>query len=102
MSGSHDWAGADEILTEARRIVSTDRNVLNGNPEDNFHYIALGWSASLQARGLLTKEQFLTEGDVARLMVVFKMMRDSNASHRDNRTDAVGYTCCLERVDPTE
>ena len=82
-------------------FITTDRNEKNGNPEDNFDFIAMGWTASLQARGLLDRDQHLIAPDVARLMVIFKMMRDSNSPQRDNRVDSVGYSGCLERVQPT-
>jgi hypothetical protein len=34
-------------------------------------------------------------------MVALKLCRDANAPNRDNRVDAIGYTLCLERVEPT-
>lgn len=97
-----NWDGAKEILEDAAHIVQHDRNLKNGNPEDNFAHIALGWTGVLRAKGLLDDDQSLTDADVARMMVVFKMMRDGNSAQRDNRTDAVGYTLCLERVEPTD
>lgn len=97
----HDWSGAAEVFEEAARIIRTDRNKQNGDPEDNFADIALAWTGSLRARGLLEVNQWLTAADVARLMCLLKMIRDSNAPNRDNRVDNCGYTGCLERVEPT-
>lgn len=95
------WESAKSVNAEAMRIVQTDRNKRCGDPADNFAYIALCWTALLRARGLLTSEQRINEADVARMMVTMKMCRDSNAPHRDNRVDAIGYTLCLERVEQT-
>lgn len=96
-----DWATAHEAVNEALSITQTDRNKKCGDPEDNFAYIALMWTALLRARGLLTAEQSVTEADVARMMAAMKLARDANAPHRDNRVDLFGYGLCLERVQPT-
>jgi hypothetical protein len=99
----HDpWKTAHESVDEALQITQTDRNKQNGDPEDNFAYIALTWTALLRARGLLAADQEITAPDVARMMAGLKLCRDSNAPHRDNRVDLHGYGLCLERVEPAE
>ena len=101
MPDASPWDGAKAVNAEAMRIVQTDRNQKCGDPEDNFAYIALTWTALLRARGLLAADASLVDADVARMMVTMKMCRDANAPHADNRVDAMGYTLCLERVEPT-
>jgi hypothetical protein len=96
-----DWTTAEAMVAEALRITHEDRNAANGEPEDNFAYIALMWTALLRARGVLATPDEITAADVARMMTAMKMARDAHSPHRDNRTDAVGYTICLERVEPT-
>lgn len=96
---THDWSTAEDMVADALRITHEDRNAANGQPEDNFAHIAAIWTALLTARGILTAP--LTGADVARMMVGMKLARDAHAPHRDNRTDAVGYAICLERVEPT-
>ena len=97
-----DWTSAHAIADEALRITQSDRNTQNGDPEDNFTFIALTWTALLRARGLLDETQALNAADVARMMIGMKLCRDANAPHRDNRVDTLGYALCLERVESTE
>lgn len=94
-----DWTTAHAACDEALRITQADRNVANGDPEDNFAHIALAWTALLNARGILTGP--ISAADVARMMAALKLCRDSHAPHRDNRVDTIGYALCLERVEPT-
>lgn len=96
------WRSADEMIGEAVRITSQDRNDDYGDPEDDFADIALAWTASLRARGLLSRDKALTAADVPRMMAIMKAIRDSNRPKRDNRVDSVGYMRTLERVEPTE
>jgi hypothetical protein len=91
--GQMDWSGADFILDESKQITRKDRNAEYGMPEDNFSDIALMWSVILDTQ--------VSQAEVARMMIALKLCRDQNASNLDNRTDIVGYTLCLERVDPT-
>ena len=44
----------------------------------------------------------ITAGDVARAMVMLKVVRGAHAPKRDNRVDAVGYVLCLERAEPSD
>lgn len=92
-----DWTTADEMISEAVRVTSTDRHDCYAPPEDNFARIALVWSGLLD--GKLTAP--ITGADVARMMAGMKLVRDSHKPQRDNRTDTVGYIRCLERMDPT-
>lgn len=92
------WGNANEVIEEAVRITSTDRQDQYAPPEDNFARIALVFSGILGAK----LNENLTAADVARCMVGMKMVRDAHKPKRDNRDDGVGYILCLERAEPTE
>lgn len=93
---SIDWTNADEVIAEAVRVTSSERGIDYDTPEDNFARIATVWNV------LLDETDHITEGDVARCMIAVKLVRDAHTPKRDNRVDLVGYTRCLERVEPTE
>jgi len=94
------WQGPQEVIDEASRIIKKDRNSAYDNPEDNFARIAKCWTAILDEKLACGCE--ITAGDVARAMVMLKVVRDAHAPKRDNRVDAVGYVLCLERAEPSE
>lgn len=78
------------ILEEAARIVTQDRNVTHGEPEETFALIAAHWTWWLQ--GKLTPGAVVTDYDVAQMMVGFKQARaKANPQHPDNHIDEVGY-----------
>lgn len=75
------------ILEEAARIVTQDRNVTHGEPEETFGLIAAYWSAHL---GIA-----VSETDVAALMTLFKLARlKANPSNPENWVDGCGYLAC--------
>lgn len=75
------------ILAEAARIVTQDRNVMHGEPEQTFALIAAYWSAHLGIP--------VTETDVAALMTLFKLARlKANPSNPENWVDGCGYLAC--------
>lgn len=82
-----------EILTEALRITSTDRQATHGKPERNFETIAEFWSTYLSARlGVSVK---LESYDVATLNILQKVSRIvSSPAHTDSWTDCAGYAGC--------
>lgn len=78
-----------EILAEASRIITQDRNSTYGEPEDLFEAICAAWDALDKARG----ERPRTPSDVALYMAAFKLVRASaNPRHLDSVTDAAGYS----------
>ena len=78
-----------EILDEAKRIVTTDRNKESGEPEDNFGLIASLWNLYLGDDG------FLSGSDVAALMILLKLSRIfKTASKVDSWIDIAGYAAC--------
>lgn len=75
------------ILEEAARIITQDRNVTHGEPEETFGLIAAYWSAHLGIS--------VTETDVAALMTLFKLARlKANPSNPENWVDGCGYLAC--------
>lgn len=92
-----------EALREAARIISGDRDVQYGGPEENFDRIAKIWSVILKSN--ITKE------DVAMLMVGLKIARYANKSgfQPDTWVDIAGYAGCgyevgkiqAEKTEPT-
>lgn len=75
------------ILEEAARIVTQDRNVTHGEPEETFALVAAYWSAHL---GIA-----VSETDVAALMTLFKLARlKANPSNPENWVDGCGYLAC--------
>lgn len=75
------------ILEEAARIVTQDRNVTHGEPEETFALIATYWSSHLGIP--------VTETDVAVLMTLFKLARlKANPTNPENWVDGCGYLAC--------
>lgn len=77
-----------EILTDAAVCVCTDRNLMYGEPEDNFGMISRFWSAYLGIP--------VTELDVINMMILFKTARLATAEEpsRDSYVDIAGYAAC--------
>lgn len=76
-----------DFLDEVKSIVTKDRNLTYGEPEDNFKLIATLWSNYLNTP--------LTANDVGVLMALFKIARmKGDKTHTDNYIDAVGYLTC--------
>lgn len=77
-----------QMLDEASRIISGDRDAQYGGPEDNFERIAKIWS-------VLFKREFTSE-DVAMAMIGVKMARfvSDFGFQPDTWTDIAGYAAC--------
>lgn len=89
----------DEILKTAEEIVTKDRNVQYGEPENNFSVIAEYWSTYLsQHNG--GRAVLLTPMDVALMMVLFKLGRltTARAVTLDSFVDAAGYVACAGEI----
>lgn len=77
------------VLSEAERVICSDRQDQYGNAEDSFDIIASYWNVYLEKR-LNVK---ITAYDVARMMTLLKIARSmSNPNHLDNDIDICGYT----------
>lgn len=80
-------AARERILAEAWQVVTQDRNLQYGPPEDSFTTIANLWSAYL--------ELDLIAQDVAAMMVLMKVARVRSAPfHTDSWVDIAGYAAC--------
>lgn len=76
-----------EILEDAAEVVY-DRPDTHGKPEDSFRKIAGMWNAYLGF-----PDDLLTGEDVANLMILLKVARNSEGHyHEDNYTDIAGYS----------
>lgn len=78
-----------DILTEANAAVN-DRHTAYDVPERNFGRIAQVWSVILG--------KIITAEDVALCMIGLKLCRELYSHKRDNLTDIIGYTVCLEEL----
>ena len=73
-----------QVLRDAERTITKDRQDQYGSAEDCFGMIAGMWSAYLG--------QPVTGFDVAQLMTLLKVARSkANPGHQDNQVDACGY-----------
>lgn len=76
-----------EILYQAEKTVTADRQATHGRPEDSFAMIAGFWSVYLGVT--------VTSADVAILMALLKIARlHANPAHVDNWLDLAGYAAC--------
>lgn len=77
-----------EILGKAAHIVTRDRNVAYGPPENTFQRIADLWTAYLGAYEFLPT-------DVAAMLALLKIARlAGNPVHEDSWVDLAGYAAC--------
>lgn len=84
-----------EVLQAAQKIVCTDREQQYGSPEDNFYAIAQYWNIYT---GL-----YLTPLDVANMMILLKLARESSGRHKDdNYIDIAGYASCAAELTRNE
>lgn len=77
-----------DILHEANRIITQDREHTHGQPQDSFRKIAALWSSYLDYE--------LVSCDVAAMMILLKLVRfQNNSEHIDNPIDIAGYAAIL-------
>lgn len=81
----------EDVLDEAYRITSGDRNVQYGDPNIDFKRTAGMWSAYL---GVEVKPH-----DIAWMMCMLKASRNRHQAKRDNYVDAAGYIRCGARCE---
>lgn len=89
-----------EILEEAAKIVTTDREEQYGSPENNFEVIAALWDEYLLARRYFKGFRFkITAHDVAIMMCLLKIARIATGQPKaDNYIDLAGYTACAGEI----
>lgn len=85
-----------EALREAARIISGERDVQYGGPEENFERIAKIWGVILNTK--------ITREDVAMMMVGLKVARYASKSgfQPDTWIDVAGYAGCGYEVGQLE
>lgn len=89
---------AAEILDAVKAILQARENNYD-NPRDNFEAIGQSFTPVLRnAHKDLPKGFEFTALDVARFMVILKMVRDANKIGLDNWDDTIGYGVCGRRI----
>jgi Domain of unknown function (DUF6378) len=85
------------ILDSAKAIVTADRNVDYGTPEQNFQTIAELWTCYLQYKYIFDAHE------VAVMMMLLKISRLQTSPHKeDHWIDIAGYAACGGEVRPTK
>lgn len=87
---------SENILEEANRITSEDRERDYGHPLDNFTQTAELWNQIFKDK-LAPGHRFVAE-DFALAMICCKLSRHTNKPVRDNLTDIAGYARTIEKV----
>lgn len=77
----------EDVLEEALRITSGDRQASYGPPDQDFQRTAAMWSA---LKGVPFGAQ-----EVAMFMIALKLSRHTHQRKRDNAVDIAGYARCL-------
>lgn len=81
----------DNILKEADAITSGSRQESYGKPEKCFQKIAELWNSYLGTKNI-------TAHNVAMMMILLKVARESMNPKRDNLVDIAGYARCIEMM----
>ena len=81
----------EDILHEALRLTSEDRQNQYGPPDQDFARTAGMWSALF---GHKMTEPFEPR-DIAMAMICLKLSRETHQRKRDNAVDGAGYFRCL-------
>ena len=81
------------VLLEAHSLVTGPRSKAYGTPQDNFSR----WRNLAQASGRPGLADISAE-DIAVLMILGKIARDTNVPKNDNIVDVAGYAHCWEQV----
>lgn len=87
----------EDVLSEAARLITGDRNQTYGSPTQNFQDTAAIWSIIL--RNKLRDGVRIEPGEVASMMVGLKLARQPAQPKRDNWVDIAGYAGCGYEAD---
>lgn len=93
---------SEDILIQAAKTITGERNEHYGEPEENFALIAKLWEPYLQRR-VQNKEGIapyieITSHDVAMMMCLLKVARTSAGKQQDNYIDLCGYAAIAGRL----
>jgi len=88
----------EEILAEASRIISKDRNLSHGDAFNNHAEIAEFWNIFLDKK--LQAMASITADDVALMMVLMKISRHNQGKkvNIDNFVDMAGYAAIAGEI----
>ena len=91
----------EEILAEASRIISRDRNLSHGDAFENHAEIAEFWNIFLDKK--LQPMASITAEDVALMMVLLKISRNTQGkkNNMDNFIDMCGYAAIAGEINDT-
>lgn len=92
-----DITPREDVLQEAIRLITGDRNVTYGSPTQNFQDTADVLNVLLREK--LKPGQKITPGEVASIMIGLKLVRQIAQPKRDNWTDIAGYAGCGYEAD---
>ena len=89
----------EEILAEASRIISRDRNLSHGDAYKNHADIAEYWNIFLDDK--LKPMANITPSDVALMMILLKISRNNKGKkfNIDNFGDIAGYAAIAGEID---
>jgi hypothetical protein len=85
-----------DILQEAYDLVTGPRHQAYGPADESFTTTGRMWAAMLHL------ERDITPQEVAMMMVLHKIVRESYSPKRDNRVDMVGYTLLMDTIQTGE
>jgi len=81
-----------QVLSEADRLIHTDRQTDYGTPQQNFDTIGELWTTYLRAVGVLSHTLRITAPDVAAMQSLVKLARVATSPGKeDNWIDLAGY-----------
>lgn len=81
-----------QVLEEAKRLITGDRNKSYGDPMSNFSNTADLWNVQFGHK--LKDSEMFTASDVAQAMMQLKMARMIAGPKRDHWVDVAGYAGC--------
>lgn len=88
----------EEILNEAAKLITSDRQEQYGPPEENFQNIADVWNVRFKKK---LSEPF-TAADVAHAMALLKIVRDVAGYKEDSAIDAAAYVALYAELSSKE
>jgi hypothetical protein len=86
---------AEDILEEALRITSGDRQASYGPPDQDFKRTARMWEPLLESCVQPDGSMRIPSSMVAMCMIALKLSRETHQKKRDNSVDIAGYARCL-------
>jgi hypothetical protein len=81
-----------EVLREAEKLITGDRNKTYGPPTQNFKNIADMWNIRLHHK--LKDGEGITAAEVGELLILLKIARNMTELKRDTMVDIAGYAAC--------